>query len=382
METNARYALIGMFTLAVILAGFSFVFWLNNSGGFGQRDIYQVKFSGSVSDLLVGSHVLFNGIRVGEVASLRIDSENPSQVLVTVEVENSTPMRTDTSVSMDFQGLTGAPVITLTGGSPTAPPLVSENGEPPLLIAPPDSGHSLTQSARATLKHVDTILSENQKPLNEAIEAISTFSKALARNADRVDGIVAGIERFTGGAGSKGKATLYDLGSASHLKACKDPKYGNILVPEPTAPMALNSDKILVVGDDPDAASFDQAQWLDNVPALVQARIIQSLENTGCYRSVSRPVDAITPDHTLSLEIRNFSIAISTEPKADIEISAKLIAGDEQAVESRVFQQTDSLKSADSSSAVTTFQNGFETLARELVLWVNAKTAAVVPSEQ
>ena len=69
METRARYALIGLFMLAVILASFGFVYWLENKGGFAERKTYQVRFQGSVSGLLIGSAVLFNGIRVGEVTN-------------------------------------------------------------------------------------------------------------------------------------------------------------------------------------------------------------------------------------------------------------------------------------------------------------------------
>ncbi|ODR96116.1 hypothetical protein AUC69_15180 [Methyloceanibacter superfactus] len=64
METRARYALIGLFMLAIIVASFGFVYWLENKGGFGERETYRVRFESSVSGLLVGSAVLFNGIRV------------------------------------------------------------------------------------------------------------------------------------------------------------------------------------------------------------------------------------------------------------------------------------------------------------------------------
>ena len=46
METRSRYALIGLFMLAVILASFAFVYWLENKGGFGQREVYQILLSG------------------------------------------------------------------------------------------------------------------------------------------------------------------------------------------------------------------------------------------------------------------------------------------------------------------------------------------------
>src|ERR1041384_7892925 len=101
METRARYALIGLFMLAVIGASFAFVYWLENKGGFGDRTAYQVRFGGSVSGLLVGSSVLFNGIRVGEVTGLSIDPEHPLEVVATIAVDPRTPIRSDTLVGIE-----------------------------------------------------------------------------------------------------------------------------------------------------------------------------------------------------------------------------------------------------------------------------------------
>ena len=64
METQARYTLVGSFVLAAILAAFAFVYWLQNVGGLADRQLYKVRFQSSVSGLLKGSSVLFNGIRV------------------------------------------------------------------------------------------------------------------------------------------------------------------------------------------------------------------------------------------------------------------------------------------------------------------------------
>ncbi len=69
MEIKARYVLIGLFTLASIVAGFAFVYWLQTTGGLGKRTSYEVRFHNTVSGLLTGSAVLFNGIRVGEVTA-------------------------------------------------------------------------------------------------------------------------------------------------------------------------------------------------------------------------------------------------------------------------------------------------------------------------
>ena len=55
METRAPYIIVGAFVLAAIAAVFGFVYWLNNAGGIGKRDIYQLVFNGPVPGLLVGA---------------------------------------------------------------------------------------------------------------------------------------------------------------------------------------------------------------------------------------------------------------------------------------------------------------------------------------
>ena len=79
METRAPYALIGLFVLAVIGAVFGFVYWLHNSGGLGERAVYRVRFENTVSGLLTGAAVLFNGIRVGEVTDLGLNPDDPQR---------------------------------------------------------------------------------------------------------------------------------------------------------------------------------------------------------------------------------------------------------------------------------------------------------------
>src|SRR3954452_15451437 len=116
METRAPFAIVGAFVLAAIVAVFGFVYWLHNSGGLGPRTAYHVQFDGSVPGLVVGAGVLFNGIRVGEVTDLGLAPETPRRVNATISVASTTPVRSDTKVGLEFQGLTGIPVIALEGG--------------------------------------------------------------------------------------------------------------------------------------------------------------------------------------------------------------------------------------------------------------------------
>ena len=93
METKAKYVSIGLFTLCVIAGIFGFVYWIHNTGGMGQRAVYRVRYEGSVSGLLTGSSVLFNGVRAGSVTGLELDPQKPQEVLATIAIDRSTPVR-------------------------------------------------------------------------------------------------------------------------------------------------------------------------------------------------------------------------------------------------------------------------------------------------
>ena len=89
METRANYALIGLFTLAVIAAAFGFVYWFSGGDRGQSRQSVRIVFSGSVSGLSSGSIVLFNGIRVGEVTEISLLPEDPRRVVSVVQVDAS-----------------------------------------------------------------------------------------------------------------------------------------------------------------------------------------------------------------------------------------------------------------------------------------------------
>src|SRR5215475_12648109 len=140
METRAPYALIGAFVIAIFGAVFGFVYWLHNTGGLGERAVYRIRFENTVSGLVAGAAVLFNGVRVGEVTSLNLDPDNPRHVNAKIVVVARTPVRTDTQAGLEYQGLTGVPVVSLLGGASEAPLLSLSSTEPPILIAHPAAG--------------------------------------------------------------------------------------------------------------------------------------------------------------------------------------------------------------------------------------------------
>jgi len=377
METQARYTLVGSFVLAAVLAAFAFIYWLQNSGGVGDRQVFQVRFQSSISGLLKGSSVLFNGIRVGEVTDIQLSADKPKEVLVTIAVEKSAPVRTDTVVNVDFQGLTGAPVIELSGGEAGAAPYpVAAGGPPPLLIASAESTQSLTQSARGTLNRLDKVIDDNSAALHDAITGISTFAGVLSRNSERIDGILAGLERFAGG--GKAKPGIYRL-TALTESACKKPVRPQMVIPEPASAMAFNSDKVVIIGDPPEKSPFETAQFTDNIPAVVQSKLIESLEASGCFGAVTRPLDSLEQGDQLQVEIRQFAITLEPTPTATVEISIKLVNAGGKIVGSNNFTQTAPLPSVDAKGAVAALDGAFGKVLADAVPWIS-KLPVVEPA--
>ena len=205
METRANYVLIGVFTLAVIFGAFGFVYWFHHVGGVGVRNYYRVVFEGAIGGLRIGAPVSFNGIRVGEVTDLFLDPNDPKQSLATISVEGRTPMRSDTQVSLEFQGLTGIATLTLRGGSPEARLISIKEGELPTLVARSNASQDLMQAAREALAHVDKIITDNEAALKSSLKNIEVFTQALAKNSDKIDRILAGADNLLGGPDGKGE---------------------------------------------------------------------------------------------------------------------------------------------------------------------------------
>ncbi len=371
MENRARYALIGAFLLAVIGAGFTFVYWLNTAGGLGQRTHYRIAFDSPISGLLRGSAVLFNGVRVGEVTALLLDPAKPESVTAAIAIDPGAPVRADTRVGIEFQGLTGAPVVSLVGGLATSPPVSSTAGEPVLLIAEKNAGQGMGQAARDVLRRIDTVVAENAEPLRSLIGNIDKFSGALARNSDRVDGILAGLERLTGG-GTKVQPHVYDLVTARTFPPLPKIPTGQLSVPEPATLSLYETEKILVRAAEGDGTTLDRGQWPDVLPKVLQARIVQSFENAGYLRVLGRGPDTVKADYQLLTELRSFQVSAGNGSNADVELGARIVDANGRIIETRVFRKTVPSKSLEGRDIAAALGEAFTQVVTELVLWTCA----------
>src|SRR6478736_5686724 len=192
METRANYVLIGAFTLAVIAAAFGFVLWFQSLHTTKQRSPIRVIFEGPASGLRNGGSVNFNGIRIGEVVSVKLD--NPRRVVALAMVENNTPLRKDTLVGLEFQGLTGVAAISLKGGEEAAPPPPLDEDGIPSLTADPNKLQDVTEAIRGTLQNINKIVADNQESVKTSLKNLETFTNSLARNSEKIDGVMAKVD--------------------------------------------------------------------------------------------------------------------------------------------------------------------------------------------
>ena len=197
MEIRANYVIIGLFTLVVIGLAFGFGMWVVRYGETATQKAVNVVFVGSVSGLARGSPVYFKGIKIGDVAGLSFDRDDPDLVTAHVRVDPNAPLKIDSVARLGVQGFTGTGYIEFIGGSAQSLSLF-EQGDMPTVLGEGSGLQDIVETARTVLARVDnivtrldTLVEENDEAVAESIRNIRTFTEALAENSE-------GVDRFLG----------------------------------------------------------------------------------------------------------------------------------------------------------------------------------------
>jgi phospholipid/cholesterol/gamma-HCH transport system substrate-binding protein len=193
METRANYVLIGAFTLAA--AAFMLLFGLWAAKYTSDKDWrhYDVIFDEAVTGLTEGGSVQYNGISVGSVDDLRLDPDDPRKVIARVKLRAETPVKTDTHAKLSFTGLTGTAFIQLTGGSPDAPLLASDNGdEVPVIQTEASALQNIAETANKLVTRLDKVLSEdNIRNITDTLKNLESATGAIADQRQDLGALIA-----------------------------------------------------------------------------------------------------------------------------------------------------------------------------------------------
>jgi phospholipid/cholesterol/gamma-HCH transport system substrate-binding protein len=222
MESRASYLLIGGIAIIFVAALFGFVIWLEQWGFGKPQQRYRVVFGGEATpgSLDQGGRVLFNGIDVGSIQSIRLNPDNRRQALVLISIDADTPVRTDSVARESNQGFTGRSYLAITDGNPDASLLKAKGDQLPTIKAEPgglsaimqkapkiadqvqklaDQASSLigggqNQDVGAILKNVrqltDTLASRDQE-IGQMIDDLAAASASVRRAADQAKTLIA-----------------------------------------------------------------------------------------------------------------------------------------------------------------------------------------------
>lgn len=206
METRANHLLIGGFVLAIMLGTLAFIIWLAKLEIDREFAYFRILFEGAVSGLSVGGDVRFNGIRVGKVAEIRIDRDNPARVSVLIEIGSETPVRIDTIATLEFQGITGVSYVQLSGGNIGSPMLEpKQRGDIPVIPSARSSIQELFAGAPQLINRVIILVDrlsqlvddDNRRAFGSTLGNVAKLTDQLAERGDSIGATLVNIEKTT-----------------------------------------------------------------------------------------------------------------------------------------------------------------------------------------
>jgi phospholipid/cholesterol/gamma-HCH transport system substrate-binding protein len=201
MDPRVNYTLVGLFVVGLGVALAAVIIWL--SGGTEDK-VYQTYVAyvyESVAGLNPRAPVKYRGVEVGQVREISLDKDNPERVRLLLDIEEGTPVKTDTVAILSMQGLTGLAFVDLAEGSKASPDLKALPGQryPEIKVGP------------SVLKRFNLALETGQTKVLEAAEEFKAVAQGLRElleedNQQSVANTLKHIEQLTGSLAAQASA--------------------------------------------------------------------------------------------------------------------------------------------------------------------------------
>lgn len=140
-----------------------------------------------------------------------------------------------------------------------------------------------------------------------------------------------------------------------------------VLVPEPSALQALDTDRIAARPSPSQYAYLPRAVWSDRLPKLLQTRLVQTLQNSGRVRAAAVPGQGLLIDYQIVMDIRAFEL---TGEGAVAEFGVKVM--DDKTgtvVRSQVIRQVVRVGASDSGNVVLALDAAMDKAFLEIAGW-------------
>ncbi len=126
------------------------------------------------------------------------------------------------------------------------------------------------------------------------------------------------------GGGSKAP-DLYDLTVPVRFEGIKGRTGAQLLVPAPTAIDALATARLLVRQSGGQLSYYPNVAWSDELPSLIQTKLVRAFENSGRAKAVGRPGESLAIDYQVIVDVRAFELDVSQGRTAHVELGVKLL---------------------------------------------------------
>jgi cholesterol transport system auxiliary component len=164
--------------------------------------------------------------------------------------------------------------------------------------------------------------------------------------------------------------TTYDL-SAPAARA-RSVLGVQVSVAPPAAVAALSGQQIIVKDGSGTISFLGNGQWADELPDLVQARLIHTFENASILKAVTRPSSGAVTDAQLVTEIRSFEVSTPAN-EAFVQISAKLVSErNGRILAGRIFTGRVPVAAIDAANAARALDEALSRVMLDIVRWVSA----------
>lgn len=203
MVTRAQKIRLGVFIIISITVILIAVGTLSFDRVFDTKDTYHIAYEDvSVSGLDVGSQVKYLGLNVGSVRNIEIDPVDINRIIVTIAVDEGTPIKEDVRAEISSIGITGLKQIELRGGT-----VESDMLKPGGYIHPGKSiTEDITGRAEVITEKIELVLNnllelssvDNQERIfsfvDESAETVRKVGEMVDANRERMDRTMANLD--------------------------------------------------------------------------------------------------------------------------------------------------------------------------------------------
>ena len=205
MNTEAK---VGTFVIVCLLLVGATVYYFGNEQWGRHMTPYKtyLRYAGGVGQ---GSEVLFGGIAVGRVNSVKAWNQDPTQIEILLEVKEGTPLNEKSVAKLGSVSLMSSPAISITTGAQQAPHLragqvipsqetVSLDDMTRKLSGIADSGEDLITQVQGELKGIsgsaqsllanlnDVTGPANRQQIAEMLQQVNTLVATQSPKIDRI----------------------------------------------------------------------------------------------------------------------------------------------------------------------------------------------------